>query len=180
MSGVISEERMGMLRKIQQMWKDDVFKSDWNKYFAERSAHMSIKRVTTFINVLSLIDQKREHDNHQRDTTKKRKDRPEVQDEYETDDSDEETFILTNEVKLKIMRIKMMVETMILIDTRAKVDKEAFRQLFEKIPETEKLKLSSGYTFQLRIRGLFNDEEWKEMTEDRLGIPDVPFKIDHF
>ncbi|PKK60977.1 hypothetical protein RhiirC2_718733 [Rhizophagus irregularis] len=50
-----------------------------------------------------------------------RKNRPEVQDKYETDDNDEEKTTSEDNIEwnkgeeLKIMRIKMMVETMMLI-----------------------------------------------------------------
>ncbi|CAG8698404.1 15550_t:CDS:2 [Rhizophagus irregularis] len=99
-----------------------------------------------------------------------RKDRPEVQDKYETDDNDEEKT--TSEDNIEWNK-----------ETCAKV---AFRQSFEKIPETTKLKLSSGrvvedllfnyvkdndyedhaHSFIINcdnqgIRELFNDEEWK-------------------
>ncbi|KAG9290229.1 hypothetical protein G9A89_022205 [Geosiphon pyriformis] len=87
-------------------------------------------------------------------------------------------------------------------DIRAKIDKNAFRQAYEKIPETSKLKLSSGKVVEevlfnyiknsdyehhahsyiinyddQEIRELFSEEEWKELTKDQLGIPVVPLDI---
>ncbi|CAG8631804.1 7675_t:CDS:10, partial [Funneliformis caledonium] len=81
-------------------------------------------------------------------------------------------------------------------DNRVKIDKNEFVQVFEKIPESSKLKLlSSGkvvknvlfnyikdndckhlaYSFIIdcddqKIKELFNDEEWMELTKDHLGI----------
>ncbi|CAG8645615.1 16362_t:CDS:2 [Funneliformis caledonium] len=142
MSGVISEEKMGMLRKIQQIWK-----------------HICpSKRVTAFINVLSLIDQKREHDNHQRGTTKKRKDRPEVQDEYETDKDYIADWGEVEDHENQNDGGNDDIDK----DTRAKVDKEAFRQSFEKIPETEKLKLSSGRVVEDILFNYVKDNDYED------------------
>ncbi|CAG8662328.1 11465_t:CDS:2, partial [Funneliformis mosseae] len=88
-------------------------------------------------------------------------------------------------------------------DNRVKIDKNEFVQAFEKIPESSKLKLiSSGKVVEnvlfnyikdndyehlahsyiidcddQKIKELFNDEEWMELTKDHLGIPQVPLDI---
>ncbi|CAH1769642.1 11055_t:CDS:2, partial [Entrophospora sp. SA101] len=73
-------------------------------------------------------------------------------------------------------------------ETCVKVDKNAFRLAFEKTPESSKLKLTSGKVVedilfnyvkdhdyeQLKMKALFNSEDWMELTKDHLGTPAVP------
>ncbi|PKY46649.1 hypothetical protein RhiirA4_543459 [Rhizophagus irregularis] len=82
-----------------------------------------------------------------------------------------------------------------LIVTQRKVDKVAFRVAYDAIPDTSKLWLSTGkivedVLFEFvkdvdyaschscivnyddeNVKLLFTDVEWKELTEDRIGVP---------
>ncbi|CAB5365782.1 unnamed protein product [Rhizophagus irregularis] len=87
-------------------------------------------------------------------------------------------------------------------DTPPKVDKVAFRMAYGAIPNTSKLRLSTGKIVEdvlfkfakdmdyehhahsyivdfddENVKALFTDEEWKELTEDRIGVPSVPSDI---
>ncbi|CAI2192803.1 19295_t:CDS:10, partial [Funneliformis geosporum] len=87
-------------------------------------------------------------------------------------------------------------------DTPPKVDKVAFRMAYEAIPDDSKLRLSIGtivedVLFEFAkdmdyehhahsyivdfddedIKALFDEEEWKELTKDRIGVPPVPHDI---
>ncbi|CAG8723892.1 35659_t:CDS:2 [Gigaspora margarita] len=87
-------------------------------------------------------------------------------------------------------------------DTPPKVDKVAFRMAYEAIPDTSKLRLSTGtivedVLFEFAkdmdyehhahsyivdyddedIKTLFDEEEWKELTKDPIGIPSIPHEI---
>ncbi|CAI2184769.1 8552_t:CDS:2 [Funneliformis geosporum] len=87
-------------------------------------------------------------------------------------------------------------------DTPPKVDKVAYRLAYDAIPDTSKLRLSTGkivedvlFEFAKEmdyehhahsyivdfddedIKALFDEEEWKELTKDPIGIPPVPHEI---
>ncbi|CAI2191189.1 5609_t:CDS:10 [Funneliformis geosporum] len=88
-------------------------------------------------------------------------------------------------------------------DTPPKVDKVAFWMAYDAIPETSKLRLSStdriveDILFEFAkdmdyehhahsyivdfddedIKALFDEEEWKELTKDKIGVPSIPCDI---
>ncbi|CAG8736910.1 13592_t:CDS:10, partial [Acaulospora morrowiae] len=87
-------------------------------------------------------------------------------------------------------------------DTSPKVDKVAFREAHNAIPDTTKLRLSTGkivedVLFEFakdmdcehhshsyivdfddeNVKALFTDVEWKELTKDRIGVSPVPCDI---
>ncbi|KAF0399780.1 c2h2-type zinc finger transcription factor [Gigaspora margarita] len=87
-------------------------------------------------------------------------------------------------------------------DTHPKIDKKFFREAHKSIPNSSKMRLSTGKIVEdvlfdfcrnmdyehhahsyiidyddTEVRALFTETEWKELTDDRLGVPSIPVDI---
>ncbi|CAG8635101.1 9257_t:CDS:10 [Funneliformis mosseae] len=87
-------------------------------------------------------------------------------------------------------------------NTPPRIDKKAFREKYKSIPESSKMRLSTGKIVEntlfkfcknmdyehhahsyivdcddTEIKALFTDTEWNELTNDRLGVPPIPADI---